>query len=142
MPPNSVLTTLLTSCRAACSVPQLKGKAAIDVICNPLGKSGGALIQQVMIVSFGSLAASTPYLGGILLVIVLIWLKSARSLDKQFTGTRPDWHSSCCMCVSPSTRSWQAACSSVHAAAREPRQPCESNQIDFSEAIPIKAAQK
>lgn len=92
LPPNSVLTTLLTICRAAFSVPQLKGKAAIDVICNPLGKSGGALIQQVMIVSFGSLAASTPYLGGILLVIVLIWLKSARSLDKQFTGARPDWH--------------------------------------------------
>lgn len=65
---------------------QLKGKAAIDVVCNPLGKSGGALIQQIMIVSFGSLAASTPYLGGILLVIVLIWIKSANSLDKQFTG--------------------------------------------------------
>ena len=67
-------------------VLQLKGKAAIDVVCNPLGKSGGALIQQIMIVSFGSLAASTPYLGGILLVIVLIWIKSANSLDKQFTG--------------------------------------------------------
>ena len=66
--------------------PQLKGKAAIDVICNPLGKSGGALIQQVMIVAFGSLAASTPYLGVILLGIVILWLRSAQSLDKQFTG--------------------------------------------------------
>lgn len=43
-----------------------KGKAAIDVICNPLGKSGGALIQQAMILGFGSLAASTPYLAAIL----------------------------------------------------------------------------
>ena len=65
---------------------QLKGKAAIDVICNPLGKSGGALIQQFMIVAFGSLAASTPYLGVILLGIVILWLRSAQSLDKQFTG--------------------------------------------------------
>ncbi|RRT75862.1 hypothetical protein B296_00005080 [Ensete ventricosum] len=64
---------------------QVKGKAAIDVVCNPLGKSGGALIQQFMILSFGSLANSTPYLGGILLVIVLAWLGAARSLDSQFS---------------------------------------------------------
>jgi AAA family ATP:ADP antiporter len=31
------------------------------------------------------LAASTPYLGAILLVIVLAWLGAARSLDAQFT---------------------------------------------------------
>lgn len=67
---------------------QVKGKAAIDVVCNPLGKSGGALIQQFMILTFGSLANSTPYLGGILLVIVLAWLGAARSLDGQFTALR------------------------------------------------------
>ena len=52
-------------------------------MCNPLGKSGGSAIQQVMIISFGSLASSTPYLGVILLGIVLIWLRAARSLDGQ-----------------------------------------------------------
>ncbi|PWA47460.1 ATP/ADP transporter [Artemisia annua] len=67
---------------------KVKGKAAIDVVCNPLGKSGGALIQQFMILTFGSLANSTPYLGGILLVIVLAWLGAARSLDTQFTALR------------------------------------------------------
>ena len=55
------------------------------MICNPLGKSGGALIQQFMIIGFGSLAASTPYLGVILLSIVLVWIKAAMSLNKQFT---------------------------------------------------------
>lgn len=55
-------------------------------MCNPLGKSGGALIQQFMILTFGSLANSTPYLGGILLVIVLAWLGAARSLDTQFSA--------------------------------------------------------
>lgn len=57
-------------------------------MCNPLGKSGGALIQQFMILTFGSLASSTPYLGGVLLVIVLAWLAAARSLDTQFTALR------------------------------------------------------
>ena len=70
--------------------PQVKGKAAIDVVCNPLGKSGGALIQQFMILTFGSLANSTPYLGGILLLIVSAWLAAAKSLDTQFTALRKE----------------------------------------------------
>ncbi len=35
---------------------------------------------------FGSLAASTPYLGVILLGIVLAWLNAARSLNTQFVA--------------------------------------------------------
>ena len=69
---------------------QLKGKAAIDVVCNPLGKSGGSAIQQVMIITFGSLASSTPYLGVILLGIVLIWLQAQRA---PWTGR---WAPPCC----------------------------------------------
>lgn len=54
------------------------------MVGNPLGKSGGALIQQLMILVFGSLANSTPYLGGSLLVIVIAWLRAAYSLNLQF----------------------------------------------------------
>ena len=35
---------------------------------------------------FGSLAASTPFLGIILLGIVLAWLAAARSLNTQFVA--------------------------------------------------------
>ncbi|CAN6456214.1 unnamed protein product [Victoria cruziana] len=83
--------SLFDPCKEMAYIPldeetKVKGKAAIDVVCNPLGKSGGALIQQFMILTFGSLANSTPYLGGILLVIVFAWLAAARSLDSQFSA--------------------------------------------------------
>ncbi|GKB14461.1 probable inactive leucine-rich repeat receptor-like protein kinase [Tanacetum coccineum] len=41
-------------------------------LANPV--HGCVSIQQFMILTFGSLANSTPYLGGILLVIVVAWL--------------------------------------------------------------------
>ncbi|MQL91378.1 hypothetical protein Taro_023991 [Colocasia esculenta] len=88
---KSAKYSLFDPCKEMAYIPldeetKVKGKAAIDVVCNPLGKSGGALIQQFMILTFGSLANSTPYLGGILLVIVLAWLAAARSLDSQFSS--------------------------------------------------------
>lgn len=54
------------------------------MVCNPLGKSGGAFIQQVMIIGFGSLAASTPYLGVILFLIVGTWILAAKDLSVLF----------------------------------------------------------
>lgn len=63
-----------------------KGKAAVDVVGARLGKSGGALMQQGLILSFGSLAAVTHYLGLILLAIVAIWIIAARNLGKRFNN--------------------------------------------------------
>ncbi|KAL4279988.1 hypothetical protein GQ457_03G042030 [Hibiscus cannabinus] len=90
---KSAKYSLFDPCKEMAYIPldedtKVKGKAAIDVVCNPLGKSGGALIQQFMILTFGSLSNSTPYLGGILMVIVFAWLVAARSLDTQFTALR------------------------------------------------------
>mmetsp|Transcript_34463 Transcript_34463/g.77922 ORF Transcript_34463/g.77922 Transcript_34463/m.77922 type:complete len:209 (+) Transcript_34463:2-628(+) len=61
-----------------------KGKAAIDVIGNPLGKSGGSFIQQFLIISLGSLAASTPILCGVLLLVTGSWLYAARTLAPMY----------------------------------------------------------
>ncbi|KAK8575891.1 hypothetical protein V6N13_032799 [Hibiscus sabdariffa] len=92
---KSAKYSLFDPCKEMAYIPldedtKVKGKAAIDVVCNPLGKSGGALIQQFMILTFGSLANSTPYLGGILLMIVFAWLSAAKSLDTQFTALRKE----------------------------------------------------
>lgn len=63
---------------------KVKGKAAIDVVGARLGKAGGSLIQEGLIIWLGTLVACTPYNAAILFSIIFIWVISARTLSKLF----------------------------------------------------------
>lgn len=63
---------------------KVKGKAAIDVVGARLGKSGGSLIQQGLLVGFGSIAAITPYVAILMTCFIAVWMVAVRSLNRQF----------------------------------------------------------
>lgn len=63
---------------------KLVGKAAIDGVCSRLGKSGGSVVHQGLLLLFSSFAASAPYVAGVLLVVTVIWSIAIRLLGKQF----------------------------------------------------------
>lgn len=63
---------------------KLKGKAAIDGIGSRIGKSSASIIHQTLIVSFGSIALSTPIIAFILFFVITIWIFSAKLLGKKF----------------------------------------------------------
>ena len=63
---------------------KLKGKAAIDGLGSGIGKSGSSLTYQGFIILLGSVTLSTPYIAGLLFVVLLAWIYSVVSLGKQF----------------------------------------------------------
>jgi AAA family ATP:ADP antiporter len=63
---------------------KVKSKAAIDGVCNRLGKSGGSIIHQGLLFTFASIAASAPYVMGILMGIICLWILSVRVVGRQF----------------------------------------------------------
>jgi AAA family ATP:ADP antiporter len=64
---------------------KLKGKAAIDGVCNRLGKSGGSVIHQWLLILFSSFAASAPYVFLCLIGIIGVWMAAVVSLGQRFS---------------------------------------------------------
>ena len=63
---------------------KLKGKAAIDGVCNRMGKAGGSVIHQTLLISLSTLAAGAPYVCAFLLIAILVWMWAVKALGKQF----------------------------------------------------------
>lgn len=63
---------------------KLKGKAAIDGFGSRLGKSGASVVHQCLIMTFGSISLSSPFVGLILMFVIGGWVMAVRSLGKQF----------------------------------------------------------
>lgn len=65
---------------------KLKGKAAIDGVGSRLGKSGGSLVHQGLLMFFGTVASSAPYVAAILLVVIVLWITAVRTLGVMFNA--------------------------------------------------------
>ncbi len=63
---------------------RIKGKAAIDGLGSGIGKSGASLTYQGFIILLGSVASSTPYIAGLLIVVLALWMVAVVSVGKQF----------------------------------------------------------
>jgi AAA family ATP:ADP antiporter len=63
---------------------KMKGKAAIDGVGSRMAKSGGAAIHQGLLLAFGTLTASAPYVSAIVFLVAAGWMAAVYHLGKQF----------------------------------------------------------
>jgi AAA family ATP:ADP antiporter len=63
---------------------KVKGKAAIEVLGSRIGKSGGSLIQQVLVLMFGNIISAAPILAVLYYAVLGWWAYSANRLSSLF----------------------------------------------------------
>jgi len=63
---------------------KLRGKAPIDVVGARLGKAGGSVIFQGLLLFLRSISACIPYVAVILTVVMAFWISATRNLGKMF----------------------------------------------------------
>jgi AAA family ATP:ADP antiporter len=61
---------------------QRKGKAVVDGIASRFGKSGGSLTIQVLLVVCGDLLFTIPYIAGIFLIAISLWIIAVKGLGR------------------------------------------------------------
>lgn len=59
---------------------KMRGKAAIDGIISRLGKSGASFTLQGMMLVFGGLAECTPYIGFVMVLVLINWFSATKLL--------------------------------------------------------------
>lgn len=69
---------------------KLKGKAAIDGVCSRLGKTGGSLIHQALLLSLASFTYSAPYVAALLFLIIACWIFAVRVVGLKFLELTED----------------------------------------------------
>jgi len=65
---------------------KVKGKAAIEVIGSRIGKSGGSLIQQGLVLVFGNIINAAPVLVVLYYSVLAWWVLSANRLSQLFNA--------------------------------------------------------
>jgi AAA family ATP:ADP antiporter len=62
---------------------KINAKSVIDGIGSRLGKSGGSIMYQVLIVMFSGIAGTTPYVAALICLFIFVWMTSVKSLGLQ-----------------------------------------------------------